>query len=207
MDFTSFIAFIPKLAGTILVLLGILIVLEVRNILRERQNKIKLPTDSETPQEITTVKFPQTAVQTTVEDPKHTKKQSHLVFLVIPLLVVVLFIGVNIFATRQNTSETTPEEPTPTPPTIETVPPRIIIYQIDELGEWWVIPEYDLKTLVPGTEIKIAVATNRPISFAEFIVNNEVFPSNTTRSPTGELYIDYQIQEGIIDYHIAVTIQ
>lgn len=210
MDFSVLLSLVPKLAASLLVVLGILIIIEIRNMLRAKKEERSSPqvVVPERQEVMTRVHFPETAVRTEVKKANVPRsRKPFLLLFSIPVIVLILFGAVHLITSSQNSSVSTKVVPTPTLPPDKN-PPRIIIYQEEKDGNLSIISYDDLKKLEPGTEIIIAVDSTIPISKAEFLVNDELLQSDEmNRTSNEELFIRYTLQPGITNYRIAVSVQ
>ena len=209
-DLPTLFRFIPKLAGSLLIIIGILIVVELRYMLKPHQNE-KEKSHTQTPEEeqLAPLKF-----STAVETPKMKGglpdiPVSHRVIIttiIILVLLTVSLLGIHyVFVVRK------PEEPEQHEniPLVakEQAKPAISVYQIGSDGLWNPLTESDLKQLLRGEKIKVAVKYPEPLTQAEFVINGESFVTDgATKSPEGNVYIDYTIPEDKSNFHIEVYV-
>ena len=201
MDLSAIIPWIPKLAATLLVILGILIVVEIRAMFRKKT--IVVPENTATqPAQITKVRFPDTGLHTETLQPT-TVPSGYKKFLIsIPIAIILLFALVHYISTRVNiNSETTPT------PDISQTPIKVSIYRFGSAGDLELLNADELRALEPNTEIIIAASTDTPIQTATFTVNGEHLVANMAdRTPNGEVFVSYILKPGVVDYYISVKL-
>lgn len=202
MDFSAIIPWVPKLAATLLIVLGILIVLEIRAMLRKKNiaSSQALPTE---PVQVTKVRFPDTGIHTeavqTTPIPTGYKK----LLITVPFVLVGLFVLVHYLSGQANN----PQDTTPAPTRSQT-PINVSVYRFGEAGDLELLNASELKALEPSTEIIIAAMANETIQQATFTVNGEELEANMQdRTPNGEVFVSYILKPGVVDYHISVKLK
>ncbi|MBI4130644.1 hypothetical protein HY468_04975 [Candidatus Roizmanbacteria bacterium] len=160
-------------------------------------------------------------------------KKTVVTILIILIVFVILFLGIHLLsqigqppADTQPVPQAEPQETTtPTPaPTLAPVEntiastsgiplaspntnqqvPEIRIYTSDKDGNWILRGDQQLSSLQAGDSLYIAVFSPLPYTSAQFIINEKEYTSEPVLSPFNEFYIQYQIPDNVVDFHIAV---
>src|SRR3989344_3540886 len=202
MDFTAIIPWIPKLAATLLVVLGILIALEIRAMWRKKN--LPAPVNpAEQAVQVATVRFPDTGIHTESINPTVVPSPYKKLLISIPIIVIAIFVFITVLGSRINPDST--DIPTPTPVQISA---QLSIYRLGEAGDLELFNYDELKELEPNTSIVIAVTADQTVEQATFTINGEEIASDTReRTPNGELFVNYILKPGVADYHISVRVQ
>src|SRR3989344_7382332 len=115
MDFNTFISYIPKLAATLLVILGILRIIEIRAMLI-RQKQLKFDAAEKKEELIAVVKFPQTTARMeTVNKTKQTSFSFTIPLLISIVIIVVVYGGYTYLKSNPQLPVTQQTELSPTP--------------------------------------------------------------------------------------------
>lgn len=205
MDFSNIIAWIPKIAATLLVILGILIVLEIRAMIRKKKASLPQTEKNELDVlQVTKVHFPDTGIKTEIINHSSTPhKINKKLFLGIPFVVIILFVIVHFLTQIPSTQIS--ETPTPM---ATTTPLSIMIYRFGEAGDIELINQSELNKLSPNTEIVVAILPRSSTKEITFTINGEEIPADiSNKTPSGEVYITYTLKPDTTDYHISAVMK
>jgi len=215
MDWSTIISFIPKLAATALVILGGLIAYELYGLYQSKKQADELDNKKNTDYVVS--RFPQSLVKIIrlkkakiIRVGYQSPRNKLFLIIGIPTLLIFMLVFVTgaTFILNKMTNNTQPEPASQNQPTQQAANPVLHIYQYLEDGTIISIHEEDLTLLTPGTKIMISVSTTRTAQNVLFQVNDEAYePPLDQKNDNGEIYIDYELKPGVVNYHVEVTVQ